>query len=192
MKAGFPCPADAWRRKQGGASWRVPMGKKKQGSPFTGLWHIIAMSEWDEDYFNEEVRAFIEFEANGTGHFQSRTAAPARSTSTTTWANGRGSSARRTPSMRTTSSRCSPQPCETAPGLSARPKATRTSAAAGQRLVGPASSCHDWPHATPSAPRAGSLSTRTARRSLRCRPTSRTASPSRSFAWTTRRGTCMS
>ena len=25
---------------------------------------------WDEDYFNEEVQAFIEFEANGTGHFQ--------------------------------------------------------------------------------------------------------------------------
>jgi hypothetical protein len=25
---------------------------------------------WDEDYFNEEVQAFIESEANGTGHFQ--------------------------------------------------------------------------------------------------------------------------
>ena len=28
------------------------------------------MSEWDEDYFNEEVQAFLEFEATGTGHFQ--------------------------------------------------------------------------------------------------------------------------
>jgi hypothetical protein len=28
------------------------------------------MSGWDEDYFNEEVQAFIEFEVNGTGHFQ--------------------------------------------------------------------------------------------------------------------------
>jgi hypothetical protein len=28
------------------------------------------METWDEDYFNEEVQAFIEFEANGTGHFQ--------------------------------------------------------------------------------------------------------------------------
>jgi hypothetical protein len=35
-----------------------------------GLWHIVSMDEWDEDYFNEEVQAFVEFEANGTGHFQ--------------------------------------------------------------------------------------------------------------------------
>ena len=48
----------------------MPMGKKKQESLFTGLWHIVSMSGWDEDYFNEEVQAFIEFEANGTGHFQ--------------------------------------------------------------------------------------------------------------------------
>jgi hypothetical protein len=44
--------------------------KEKPTSPFTGLWHIISMDEWDEDYFNEEVQAFVEFEANGTGHFQ--------------------------------------------------------------------------------------------------------------------------
>ena len=44
--------------------------KTKQKSPFEGLWHIVSMSEWDEDYFNEEAQAFIEFEANGTGHFQ--------------------------------------------------------------------------------------------------------------------------
>lgn len=28
------------------------------------------METWDEDYFNEEVQAFIEFEENGTGPFQ--------------------------------------------------------------------------------------------------------------------------
>ena len=33
--------------------------KAKQKSPFTGLWHIVSMSGWDEDYFNEEVQAFI-------------------------------------------------------------------------------------------------------------------------------------
>jgi hypothetical protein len=44
--------------------------KAKQKSPFEGLWHIVSMSGWDEDYFNEEVQAFIELEANGTGHFQ--------------------------------------------------------------------------------------------------------------------------
>jgi hypothetical protein len=46
------------------------MAKPKQKSPFEGLWHIVSMSGWDEDYFNEEVQAFIGFEANGTGHFQ--------------------------------------------------------------------------------------------------------------------------
>ena len=44
--------------------------KKKSASPFTGLWHIVSMDQWDEDYFNEEVQAFIEFDANGTGNFQ--------------------------------------------------------------------------------------------------------------------------
>jgi hypothetical protein len=43
--------------------------KAKQKSPFEGLWHIASLSGWD-DYFNEEVQAFIELEANGTGHFQ--------------------------------------------------------------------------------------------------------------------------
>ena len=44
--------------------------KRKPDSPFAGLWHIISMDEWDEDYFNEEVQAFVEFDVNGTGHFQ--------------------------------------------------------------------------------------------------------------------------
>ena len=48
------------------------MGKArtKRKSPINGLWHIVSMTGWDEDYFNEEVQAFIEFEENGTGHFQ--------------------------------------------------------------------------------------------------------------------------
>jgi hypothetical protein len=28
------------------------------------------MTEWSEDYFNEEVQAFVEFEAGGSGSFQ--------------------------------------------------------------------------------------------------------------------------
>jgi hypothetical protein len=44
--------------------------KSQPQSGFIGLWHIISMDAWDEDYFNEEVQAFVEFEANGTGHFQ--------------------------------------------------------------------------------------------------------------------------
>jgi hypothetical protein len=46
------------------------MGKRKRGPPFTGLWHIVSMSEWDEGYFNEEAQAFIEFEADQMGEFQ--------------------------------------------------------------------------------------------------------------------------
>ena len=46
------------------------MGKKKPDSPFTGLWHIVSMDTWDEDYFNEEVQAFIDFQDDGAGRFQ--------------------------------------------------------------------------------------------------------------------------
>jgi hypothetical protein len=46
------------------------MHKKMPPSPFEGLWHIVSMETWDEDYFNEEVQAFIELGANGKGHFQ--------------------------------------------------------------------------------------------------------------------------
>jgi hypothetical protein len=44
--------------------------KSKSGSPFGGRWHIVSMTEWDEDYINEEVQAFIEFDAKGSGEFQ--------------------------------------------------------------------------------------------------------------------------
>ena len=44
--------------------------KSKPKSPFTGLWDIVSMSEWDEDYINEEVQAFIEIKDNGTGNFK--------------------------------------------------------------------------------------------------------------------------
>ena len=44
--------------------------KAEQKSLFTGLWHIVSMETWDENYFNEEVQAFIELEENGTGPSQ--------------------------------------------------------------------------------------------------------------------------
>jgi len=44
--------------------------KSTPPNPCVGLWHIVSMTGWDEDYFNEEVQAFIEVEPNGTGHFQ--------------------------------------------------------------------------------------------------------------------------
>ena len=44
--------------------------KKKAQSPFVGRWHIESMTEWDEEYLNEEVQAFIAFDAKGGGDFQ--------------------------------------------------------------------------------------------------------------------------
>ena len=44
--------------------------KPKPKSPFLGRWHIVSMSAWDEDYLNEEVQAFIEFDDKGGGEFQ--------------------------------------------------------------------------------------------------------------------------
>jgi len=44
--------------------------KKKAESPFTGWWKIVSMTEWDQDFVDEEVPGFIEFEARGMGHFQ--------------------------------------------------------------------------------------------------------------------------
>ena len=44
--------------------------KSKPESPFHGRWHIVSMTEWDEDYIHEEVRAFIEFDDKGGGSFQ--------------------------------------------------------------------------------------------------------------------------
>ena len=37
---------------------------------FIGLWHITEMEEWDEDYFNMDVQAFIEIKEDGLGGFQ--------------------------------------------------------------------------------------------------------------------------
>ena len=44
--------------------------KSKKQNPFVGCWSIVSMSTWDEDYLNEEVQAFIEFDNKGGGSFQ--------------------------------------------------------------------------------------------------------------------------
>ena len=46
--------------------------KPKPESPFLGRWHIVSMTEWDEDYINEEVQAFIEFEERREGRLPVR------------------------------------------------------------------------------------------------------------------------
>lgn len=37
---------------------------------YVGVWHIIEMDMWDEDYCNMEVQAFIQVGSNGIGNFQ--------------------------------------------------------------------------------------------------------------------------
>ncbi len=37
---------------------------------FIGTWHIYEMSEWDKDYFNMEVQAFIKIEKSRIGEFR--------------------------------------------------------------------------------------------------------------------------
>ncbi len=47
------------------------MAKKTQRKiPFEGRWHITWMDQWDQDYVDEEVEGFIEFEPKGLGSFQ--------------------------------------------------------------------------------------------------------------------------
>jgi hypothetical protein len=46
------------------------MAKSKARSVFTGTWHIVSMSAWDDDYVNEVVQAFIKFERSEFGSFQ--------------------------------------------------------------------------------------------------------------------------
>ncbi len=37
---------------------------------YVGTWHIDDMEQWDENYFNMEVQAYIRTEADGLGSFQ--------------------------------------------------------------------------------------------------------------------------
>lgn len=44
--------------------------KPKPGHDFIGTWHIYEMEQWDEDYFNMEVQAYIEVRPDNLGNFQ--------------------------------------------------------------------------------------------------------------------------
>jgi hypothetical protein len=44
--------------------------KSKPKSPFLGRWRIVSMSQWDDEYLDEEVEAYIEFDDRGGGSFQ--------------------------------------------------------------------------------------------------------------------------
>lgn len=42
----------------------------KTKSPFIGRWRIVSMSAWEDEYLDEEVEAYMEFDAHGGGDFQ--------------------------------------------------------------------------------------------------------------------------
>ncbi len=44
--------------------------KPKPRSPFVGRWRIVSMSQWEDEYLDEEVEAYIEFDDRGGGSFQ--------------------------------------------------------------------------------------------------------------------------
>lgn len=46
------------------------VAKRKTANPFLRRWQIVSMTEWDEDYLNEEVEAYIEFSDDSLGSFQ--------------------------------------------------------------------------------------------------------------------------
>jgi len=41
----------------------------KSKSPITGRWRIISMNAWEDDFLDEEVEAYIEFDEKGWGDF---------------------------------------------------------------------------------------------------------------------------
>jgi len=43
---------------------------KKAPNPLAGRWRIISMSAWEDEYLDEEVEAFVEFDEKGSGSFQ--------------------------------------------------------------------------------------------------------------------------
>jgi len=46
------------------------VAKKAKKNPLVGRWRITWMDEWDQDYVDEEVEGYFEFETTGFGSFQ--------------------------------------------------------------------------------------------------------------------------
>ena len=44
--------------------------RKVKVMDFTGEWHIYEMEQWDEDYFNMDVQAYITIKPDNMGDFQ--------------------------------------------------------------------------------------------------------------------------
>ncbi len=44
--------------------------EQKADHEFIGTWHIYEMEQWDEEYFNMDVQAYIEVRSDNLGNFQ--------------------------------------------------------------------------------------------------------------------------
>lgn len=44
--------------------------QRKARNPFVSRWRITWMEQWDQEFVDEEVEGFFEFEPNGSGSFQ--------------------------------------------------------------------------------------------------------------------------
>ena len=44
--------------------------KSKAANPLLGRWRIVSMSDYDDEYLDEEVEAYIEFNDRGWGEFR--------------------------------------------------------------------------------------------------------------------------
>ena len=43
--------------------------KAKAPNPFAGRWRIVSMEQWDQDFVDEEVEGYFEFDDKGWGSF---------------------------------------------------------------------------------------------------------------------------
>jgi hypothetical protein len=41
----------------------------KAPNPFTGRWHIVSMSAWDQEFIDEEEEGYFEFDQKNNGQF---------------------------------------------------------------------------------------------------------------------------
>ena len=46
------------------------LSQKKTLNPFKGRWRITWMEQWDQEFVDEEVEGFFEFDAKDNGSFQ--------------------------------------------------------------------------------------------------------------------------
>jgi hypothetical protein len=59
-----------WQLSLAHVSSAMAKSKPKSKNPFVGTWHIVSMSQLDDDQQHEQTDAFIEFNEDGGGSFK--------------------------------------------------------------------------------------------------------------------------